>query len=83
MGYESHGLGLAEPVFMNVPLPDRSRKGRIYQRDGYDFRLKPGSRVIDAGCILPTITDNYTGKAPDLGAWKGRPLPDYGPRIKK
>jgi len=83
-GYESHGLELNEAVFMSVPLPDPSRKGHIYQRDGYDFRLKPGSRAIDAGCVLPTITDNYTGKAPDLGALEtGRPVPDYGPRIKK
>jgi hypothetical protein len=68
-------------VFVNVPLPDPSRKGHIYQRRGYDFRLKPGSKAIDAGCLLPNITDNFTGKGPDIGALEtGQQLPDYGPR---
>jgi len=31
--------------------------------------------------LLPTINDDYEGKAPDLGAYElGRPLPHYGPR---
>jgi hypothetical protein len=30
---------------------------------------------------LPNITDGYTGRAPDLGAYEyGVPLPHYGPR---
>jgi len=30
---------------------------------------------------LPTITDGFTGRAPDLGALEaGQPLPHYGPR---
>lgn len=83
-GYEAHGVELGDPVFVNVPLPDPSKKGHIYHRDGYDFRLHPGSKAIDEGCILPTITDNYTGKAPDLGAVEtGTPLVEYGPRMRK
>ncbi len=43
--------------------------------------LKEGSNAIDAGTILPTITDGFTGKAPDLGAHEfGKPAPHYGPR---
>jgi hypothetical protein len=46
-----------------------------------DFRLKPGSPAIDAGVELPSITDGFTGKAPDIGAFEtGRPLLQYGPR---
>lgn len=83
-GYEQHGLELTDPIFVNVPLPDPARKGHIYQREGYDFRLKPGSKAIDAGCILPNITDHYSGKAPDLGALEmGQPLPVYGPRTNR
>jgi len=30
---------------------------------------------------LPTVTDGFTGRAPDLGALElGQPLPHYGPR---
>jgi hypothetical protein len=43
--------------------------------------LKSGSRAIDAGTELPSITDGFTGRAPDLGAYElDRPLPRYGPR---
>jgi hypothetical protein len=29
---------------------------------------------------LPTITDGFTGQAPDLGAYEsGQPMPHYGP----
>ncbi|MEO5976181.1 MAG: hypothetical protein ABIS36_20375 [Chryseolinea sp.] len=83
-GYESHGLELNDPVFVKVLLPDPNTKGHIYQREGYDFSLRPGSKAIDAGCVLPTITDNYNGKAPDLGALEtGKPLPEYGPRKQR
>ncbi|MGC3947037.1 MAG: hypothetical protein QM762_21390 [Chryseolinea sp.] len=82
-GYELHGRELSDAIFVNVPLPDPSRKGHIYQRDGYDFRLKQGSKAIDAGCVLPSITDGYSGKSPDLGAIEyGQRLPEYGPRKK-
>src|SRR5262249_455041 len=39
-----------------------------------------GSAAIDAGTVLPNITDGFTGRAPDLGALElGRPAPHYGP----
>jgi hypothetical protein len=41
-------------------------------------RLNP---AIDAGVLLPTINGDFTGKAPDLGAYEfDRPVPHYGPR---
>jgi hypothetical protein len=37
--------------------------------------------AIDAGVLLPTINDDFTGKAPDLGAYElNKPIPHYGPR---
>ena len=35
-----------------------------------DFRPKAGSDVIDAGIIIPGITDGYLGAAPDIGAYE-------------
>ena len=62
-------------------MPDRTDPQRLYNPEDLDFRLKPGSAAIDAGMELPSITDGFTGKAPDLGAYElGRPLPHYGPR---
>ena len=31
--------------------------------------------------VIPNVTDNFTGAAPDLGAYEfGQPVPLYGPR---
>jgi hypothetical protein len=72
----------SQPVTGNwQPMPDPLKKGFVYPVKDYNFQLKPGGKAIDAGCILPNITDNYTGKSPDLGALEyGRPTPHYGPR---
>ncbi|MEJ2169936.1 MAG: hypothetical protein P8X90_30910, partial [Desulfobacterales bacterium] len=46
-----------------------------------NFRLKPQAAAVNAGCLLPNINDDFTGKAPDLGALEsGQPVPVYGPR---
>jgi hypothetical protein len=80
-GFERHGIEVDNSVFMNVSMPDATTKGHIYQVEGYDFRLKPKSKAVDAGVVLPNINDDFTGKAPDLGALElGQPLPHYGPR---
>ena len=40
----------------------------------------PG-HVVACNYVLPTVTDGFTGTAPDLGALEvGRPAPYYGPR---
>lgn len=69
-----------------VHLPQRSPPAkddptRLYRPEDYDFTLTPGSQAIDAGSVLPSVTDGFTGKAPDLGALEwGRAVPAYGPR---
>ncbi|MEO8223453.1 MAG: thrombospondin type 3 repeat-containing protein [Gammaproteobacteria bacterium] len=43
--------------------------------------LAASSTAVDGGQLIPNVTDDYAGAAPDLGAWeRGRPLPVYGPR---
>ncbi len=80
-GFEAHGIELSDEVFVHVPLPDPARRGHIYPVAGYDFSLVSSSKAVDAGILLPNINDNYSGKAPDLGALEsGQPLPHYGPR---
>lgn len=82
-GFESHGVELQDEIFENVALPDPGLRGHIYQMNGYDFRLKKSSPAIDAGVHLPNITDNYSGRAPDLGATeRGKEAPRYGPRSR-
>jgi hypothetical protein len=76
-----HSVTLDYDAFVDVTLPDITDPQRLYKPDGLDFRLKPGSAAVDAGVALPTINDDFAGRAPDLGAYElGRPLPRYGPR---
>jgi len=80
-GFEQHGMEVDINIFEQVTLPDSKNKGKIYQVKGYDFKLKSGSKAIDAGCLLPNITDGFIGKAPDLGAMEyGKEAVNYGPR---
>ncbi|MBW1809876.1 MAG: right-handed parallel beta-helix repeat-containing protein [Deltaproteobacteria bacterium] len=47
-----------------------------------DLRLAAGTAAIDKGQVLANINDNYSGAAPDLGAYElGDDLPIYGPRV--
>lgn len=36
----------------------------------FDFRPKEGLSLVDAGISMPGLTDNYEGKAPDIGAYE-------------
>jgi hypothetical protein len=80
-GQERHSVEIDYQIFAHVRMPDASDPQRVYTPDGFDFSLRPGSPAIDAGVELPTITDGFTGRAPDLGAFEsGRPPFHYGPR---
>ena len=69
---------------MNVPRLDarnRSTLQNLYNAEDFDFRLKPGSAAVDRGMVLPSVTDGFTGSAPDIGALEvGGAAPHYGPR---
>jgi hypothetical protein len=80
-GQERHSVLVDYDVFVHAGKPDPSDPQKVYTADGFDFGLRVGSAAIDAGVELPTITDGFTGKAPDLGAFEfGRPTFHYGPR---
>ncbi len=78
---EQHSITVDYDAFRKVAMPNKNDPQHLYSPDDLDFRLRPGSTAIDAGIALPTITDGFTGKAPDLGAYESdRPPPTYGPR---
>jgi len=83
-GQDQHSVEVDYGIFMNVKgldAQDLKKVQTLYRAEDFDFRLKPGSGPIDRGVILPNVTEEFTGKAPDLGALEvGQPLPHYGPR---
>jgi len=49
-----------------------------------DLRPKPGAGVIDSGVAIPGLNDEFSGAAPDRGAYElDGPLPHYGPQPLK
>ena len=83
-GQDKHSVAVDYDVFVNVrrlDAQDAASVQKLYKADEFDFRLKPGSAAVDRGVLLPTVTDGFAGRAPDLGALEvGQAVPHYGPR---
>jgi hypothetical protein len=83
-GQDSHSVMLDYSVFENVPrldALDMANVQRLYDANDLDFALVRGAAALDKGMVLPTITDGFSGAAPDLGALeRGVDAPHYGPR---
>tara|TARA_B100001013_G_scaffold118304_1_gene68404 strand:+ start:244 stop:519 length:276 start_codon:yes stop_codon:yes gene_type:complete len=76
-GREKHGVIVDYDIFRKVVRPT----GQDVPLPELDLRLNPNAKAVDAGTILPTITDDFSGKAPDIGAYEvGVELPHYGQR---
>ena len=71
-------------IFVNVPhldARDLQTVQEVHDARLLDFRLRPRSVAVDRGVYIANVTEEFTGRAPDLGALEvGRPLPVYGPR---
>lgn len=80
-GQEIHGIEVDYDIFENLMPPDPAKRHHVYHSMDLNFQLKAGSKAVDAGAVLPTINDDFTGEAPDLGALeRGKKGPHYGPR---
>src|SRR5687768_10913943 len=80
-GQETHGVEIDFDIFEKMTPPDPSKRHAAYHAMDLDFRLKPGSKAVDAGVVIPTVNHGFAGRAPDLGAIEvGKPAPRYGPR---
>ena len=79
-GQDTHSVLVDYDVFVKVAPPGPDPR-TLYKPADFDFQLRPGSAAVDAGVRLPGVNDDFTGRAPDLGAYEiGRPVPHYGPR---
>ena len=80
-GQEMHGIEVDFDIFEKMTPPDPSKRHAVYHAMDLNFRLKAGSKVVDAGVPIPTVNEGFAGSAPDLGALEvGKPEPVYGPR---
>ena len=83
-GQDRHSVAVDYDVFVNVrhlDAQDVKTVQNIYKAEDFDFHVKPNSAAVDRGVALANVTDDFSGKAPDLGALEvDRPAPHYGPR---
>ena len=80
-GQEQHGIEVDFDDFENLSPPDPAQRHAVYHAVDLNFRLRKESAAVDAGVVIPTVNDDYTGGAPDLGALEvGAPQAHYGPR---
>ncbi len=54
---------------VTIPLSKAHQSFTDTRRD--NFTLLRQSSAVDAGCIIPKITDGFKGKAPDVGCFEG------------
>jgi hypothetical protein len=79
-GQDKHSITVGLNAFVNVKPTDEANPRTLYLPESLDFRLRPRSAAIDKGVELPTITDGFKGRGPDLGAIEfGTAPPHYGP----
>ena len=80
-GQEQHGIEVDFDIFEKMIPPDPAKRHAVYHSMDLNFRLKAGTKAVDAGETLPTVNEGYAGRAPDLGALEvGKPEPKWGPR---
>jgi hypothetical protein len=80
-GQDRHSIIADCEIFEKVKQPDPNNITKVYKREDFDFRLKANTVAVDTGCRLSNINDDFSGKAPDLGALElGQAVPVYGPR---
>lgn len=80
-GQESHSIEIDFDVFEHLTPPDPAKRHAVYHAMDLNFNLNPAGKAVDAGQVIPTINEDFNGKAPDLGALEtGKPAAHYGPR---
>jgi hypothetical protein len=82
LGFCEHSMTVPDyGIFRKADPEPFGERGALFYPEDYDLRLVEGAPVIDKGKVIPNVNDDYTGEAPDLGAYEfGKPRPVYGPR---
>ncbi len=79
-GQDAQSVLVDFDIFENVRVPGLDPR-TIYDPADFDFRLKANAKPVDAGMLIPGVNSNFTGMAPDLGAYEiDSQSEHYGPR---
>jgi hypothetical protein len=77
IGIEQHAIRVRKrQIFATWDIPNEP--SRVSPQH---LPLKTECNAVDAGVVVPNISDEFKGNAPDLGAYEfGGEMPHYGPR---
>ncbi len=79
---EEHGIRIDKDECLS-DLDRFSGQNPIPVSKPLNASLRPGCAAIDAGVVVPNISNTFDGAAPDLGALEfGLAPPHYGPRLQ-
>ena len=67
---ETHGVEVDFDDFEGLVPPDPANRHAVYHAVDLNFRLKPTSKAVDAGVLIPTVNDGFTGRARTWAHWK-------------
>ncbi len=77
-GYEAHGIMVTYSDLVDLTAP---LAGITYPVNILDYRLKASAAPVDKGTVIPVISSQYKGAAPDMGCLEeGDAIPAYGVR---
>ncbi len=80
-GQEQHSREVDFDIFEKLAPPNPVNEFAVYHAMDLNFQLKESGAAVDAGVVIPTVNEEHTGRAPDLGALEiGKSQPHYGPR---
>jgi hypothetical protein len=68
--WEGKPLPVSDKLTNNLQFGWKLPESWLADPNMMDFRPRKNSPLIDAGRVIPGITDNYNGKAPDIGAYE-------------
>jgi hypothetical protein len=79
----NHDVLLEGEAIFDTLTPDFDVNGfdvfRDPQASDLNFNLDPHSSAVDAGKVISGFNEDYSGAAPDIGAFElGEEMPDYG-----
>lgn len=81
-GNDGHSRMIDFSVFADLEPADPEFLDQIYDPESLSFVLREGGMAIDRGVPLASVTEVFSGLAPDLGAIEfGQQHVHYGPRV--
>ena len=69
-GQETHGVEVDFDIFEKLTPPDPAQRHAVYHAMDLNFALKPTSKAVDAGVVIPTVNECSRERPRTSARWK-------------